>query len=583
MSDSELFSWIDYLLFSLMLCSSALIGIYFACKKNKVKIEDEYLLGGKTMQVFPVAASLIASNVSGILLMAVPADVYQFGASLFWCNISTIVSVIISLLFYLPVLLQHKYNTIFEYLEIRFNRKIRLLSSIFCVFQMLLLNPIYVFIPTLALAQVTGFPLHAISISVCTICIFYTTIGGLKAVVWTDTLQTFVMYFSFLIIFIKGVYISDGLTNIWNTSFKGDRLDVLRFNLSISDRDSFWSIVIGYAAILLNNIATSQATIQRLMAVPTYSQAKSVMWIFMVGMVISHTSAVIMGLLIYARYSECDPVTTQQILRYDQILPFYVLDIAKSLTGLPGLFIAGVLSASLSSLSTNLNTLSGIIYADFLTPYACIRKKKKNTVLKLLVVISGVLCILSVFLVEQLGGIVPLCASFTAITGGPLLGLFTLGIAVPRANSKSSLTGGIIGVAFVIWITAGNHYYKQNGAIQEIPKTLSATNCSMWTNISPMLFCFCRVTTKVSELPEQPFTLYTITFWYYTIIGCCTTIVVGYITSFFIYDKDNTKIDPELIAPLLHFLLPRRHMKKNEIDFELQTPLKMPLENNLIQ
>ncbi|KAK4876942.1 hypothetical protein RN001_009448 [Aquatica leii] len=573
MSTAGSFSWIDYIIFSSMLCASALIGVYFACKRNKVKIEDDYLLGGKTMKVVPVAASLIASNVSGILIMAVPADVYQFGASFFWCTISTILSGVIFLLFYMPVLLEPKYNTIFEYLEFRFNRNIRILSSIFCVFQILAINPIYVFIPTLAFGQVSGFSLQAISIIVCTVCIFYTTIGGLKAVVWTDTLQTFAMYLSFSIIFLKGISMGGGLTNIWNTSIKGDRLDVLRFSLDISDRENFWSVLIGYMAIFLNNIATTQATIQRLMAVPTYNQAKRVMWIFLVGMVVSLTIAIIMGLLIYTRYSECDPVTTQQIMRYDQIVPFYVLDIAKSLTGLPGLFIAGVFSASLSSVSTNLNSLSGIVYADFLSPYACIRNKNKDTVLKSIVIISGLLCIVSVFLVEQLGGIIPILSSLTSITGGPLLGLFTLGIAVPRANAKSSLTGGIIGAAFVLWITVGNYYYKQNGVIKETPKSSSVINCTAWTNISMI------TTTKVPAILEEPFILYTISFWYYTAIGCCTTIVVGYITSFFIGNKNNAKIDPKLVSPLLHFLLPQKNTKEKETDFELETPLKLPLEN----
>ncbi|KAK4876941.1 hypothetical protein RN001_009447 [Aquatica leii] len=573
MSSAGLFSWIDYLLFSSILCSSALIGIYFACKKNKVEIEDEYLLGGKTMKVFPVAASLIASNVSAILIMAVPADVYQFGTSFVWSTISSIITVTLFVLFYMPVLLEPKYNTIFEYLEIRFNRKIRILSSIFCVFQILAVNPIYMFIPTLAFAQVSGLSLHVISVSVCTVCIFYTTIGGLKAVVWTDTLQTFAMYISFLIIFFKGLSISGGVVHIWNTSLKGGRLDVLRFSLDISDRESFWSLIIGHMTMFLSSIAASQATIQRLMAVPTYSQAKRIMWIFLVGTVVSLLIAIMMGLLIYTRYSECDPVTTQQISRYDQIVPFYVLDIAKSLTGLPGIFIAGVFSASLSSLSTNLNTLSGIIYADFLTPYAWIRNKNKNTVLKSIVIISGVFCIVSVFIIEQLGGIMPIIGSLTAITGGPLLGLFTLGIAVPRANSKSSFIGGIIGVAFVVWITAGNYYYKQSGAIKEIPKASSVTNCTMWTNVSIL------ATTEVPATPQKPFILYTISFWYYTAIGCCITVIIGYIASFFICDKNNAKIDPKLISPLLHFLLSQKDEKENETNAELKTPLNPSLEN----
>ncbi|KAF5298648.1 hypothetical protein FQR65_LT19598 [Abscondita terminalis] len=454
-SETVLFSPLDYVLFALLLFSSALVGIYFGCKKKHVKVNNDYLLGGRSLSVFPVSASLIASNVSGILLMALPADVYQFGASPLWCGVSIIVGVPLFIYIYMPVFLNSEYNTIFEYLEIRFDRKVRILSSIFFVSKVLLFNPILVFVPCLAFAQVTNFSLHAIIIIVCTVCIFYTTIGGLRAVVWADTLQTFTMYISFFVVFGKGLIMDGGFTNMWDTSFKGDRVDIFNFNPDVTDRESFWTIVIGYIGLFLVTFAANQATTQRLMSVPTYAQAKKMR-----------------------------SVTTQRILRYDQILPYFVLDIAKTLPGLPGLFIAGIFSGALSSLSTFLNSLSGVIYADFLLPFACIKNKNKDTVLKAIIVVTGLFCIVSVFIVEQLGGIVPLSACFVSITGGPLLGLFTLGMTTPRANSKSSLIGGVIGALFVTWIVIGNNYYRHLGAIEDNSKPASTLNCSIWSNVS---------------------------------------------------------------------------------------------------
>ncbi|KAF5294916.1 hypothetical protein FQR65_LT10628 [Abscondita terminalis] len=483
-SETVLFSPLDYVLFALLLFSSALVGIYFGCKKKHVKVDNDYLLGGRSLSVFPVSASLIASNVSGILLMALPADVYQFGASPLWCGVSIIVGVPLFIYIYMPVFLNSEYNTIFEYLEIRFDRKVRILSSIFFVSKVLLFNPILVFVPCLAFAQVTNFSLHAIIIIVCTVCIFYTTIGGLRAVVWVDTLQTFTMYISFFVVFGKGLIMNGGFTNMWVTSFKGDRVDIFNFNPDVTDRESFWTIVIGYIGLFLVTFAANQATTQRLMSVPTYAQAKKVVWIFFLGILITNTVTVLMGLLVYTHYSGCDPVTTQRILRYDQILPYFVLDIAKTLPGLPGLFIAGIFSGALSSLSTFLNSLSGVIYADFLLPFACIKNKNKDTVLKAIIVVTGLFCIVSVFIVEQLGGIVPLSACFVSITGGPLLGLFTLGMTTPRANSKSSLIGGVIGALFVTWIVIGNNYYRHLGAIEDNSKPASTLNCSIWSNAS---------------------------------------------------------------------------------------------------
>ncbi|KAF5277491.1 hypothetical protein FQR65_LT03828 [Abscondita terminalis] len=434
-----LFAWQDYTIFFSMLGGSILIGIYFGCKKKKTN--DDYLLGGKSMKVFPVAASLIASNISGIILMAVPADVYQYGASFIWSPISMIITVLGFMYIYMPVLLRMEYNTIFEYLEVRFNRTLRLLASAFFILQILLNNPILIFIPTLAFSQVSGFPIYAITIVVCLVCIFYTSIGGLKAVVWTDTLQSASMYLSVMVIFCLGIYSAGGFGNVWHESVKGQRLDVLKFNIDVADRNNFWAVVTGYSAVSLNNVATHQATIQRLMAVPTYSKAVKVLWVFLFGVIAINTFSTVMGLLVYARYSSCDPVTKHDVERYDQILPYFVLDIARKTTGLSGLFIAGVFSAALSSLSTNLNTLAGVIYSDFLSPHITETAKNahQNTILKSTVIITGVLCIGSVFVVEKLGGIIPLASRFFAVTGGPLLGLFTLGVTTPKAHSKVSV------------------------------------------------------------------------------------------------------------------------------------------------
>lgn len=94
-------------------------------------------------------------------------------------------------------------------------------------------------------------------------------------------------------------------------------------------------------------------------------------WIFGIGHIIIKLFAVYNGLLVFAKYSseKCDPVFNGDVAKYDQIFPYYVMDIARHIPGLPGLFIVGALSAALSSMSSCLNALSGTVYEDFLKPY----------------------------------------------------------------------------------------------------------------------------------------------------------------------------------------------------------------------
>lgn len=72
------------------------------------------------------------------------------------------------------------------------------------------------------------------------------------------------------------------------------------------------------------------------------------------------------GLLMYAHYETCDPISNGVVKKLDQIVPYYVMDVAGHIPGLPGLFIAGIFAAGLSSMSSSLNTLSGTIFDDFI-------------------------------------------------------------------------------------------------------------------------------------------------------------------------------------------------------------------------
>lgn len=137
-------------------------------------------------------------------------------------------------------------------------------------------------------------------------------------------------------------------------------------------------------------------------------------------------------------------------------------------------------------MSTCLNTSAGTIYEDFIKP----RQKSKPTeksgskIMKIIVVIMGFICVALVFLVEKMGGVLQISMSFAGITGGPLLGLFTLGMLFPTANSKGAFYGSITSFIFVSWMCGGQLVHKFKGNIVNIAKPLSTKGCQNDTIIS---------------------------------------------------------------------------------------------------
>lgn len=123
-------------------------------------------------------------------------------------------------------------------------------------------------------------------------------------------------------------------------------------------------------------------------------------------------------------------------------MPIFVVDVMGDLPGLPGLFVAGIFSASLSSVSAAVNSLSAVTLEDYIKPlYFYVKKHPlsdgKSTFLsKFIALLYGLLCIGVAFIAQLLGGVLQASLTIFGVVGGPLLGLFTLGMFVPRGNQR---------------------------------------------------------------------------------------------------------------------------------------------------
>lgn len=116
------------------------------------------------------------------------------------------------------------------------------------------------------------------------------------------------------------------------------------------------------------------------------------------------------------------------------------MDTLGKMPGLCGLFIAGVFSAALSSLSTCLNSMSAVVLEDFFKPFVnrLLSVMAVNWIMRSVVVCMGVICLALVVVVQKMGTVLQLTMSLEAITNGPLLGIFTLGILLPWINANVS-------------------------------------------------------------------------------------------------------------------------------------------------
>ncbi|XP_015525076.2 sodium-coupled monocarboxylate transporter 1 isoform X1 [Neodiprion lecontei] len=551
------FDVVDCVVFAGMLGVSALIGVYQAYKSRKNEnAVREYLVGGQNMSIFPISMSLIASYISGITILGIPAEMYVYGTQL-WCVVIPDCFVSLTMAFvYLPVFYKLQITSSYEYLNLRFNHVVRLMGSIIFIIKMLLYIPLVIYVPALAFNQVTGIQIHLITPIVCVVCIFYTTLGGLKAVVWTDTIQTIVMFGGVIVVIVLGTARVGSVQDVWQRSWDSDRIEFFNINPDPTIRHTFWTVVVGNYLNWLASCSVNQSMVQRCLSMPNLRNANITIAIMAVGMVTIVSMSCYTGLVIYAAFHKCDPITTKQINKADQLLPFFVMEIAESVPGLPGLFISGVFSAALSTMSTGLNSMSGVIYEDMIKPL--MKRPFGDTaasrVMKLTVVLIGTICVGLVFLVEKLSSLIHAGKSLSGITAGPLLGIFTLGMFFPYANSAGALTGGIVSVCFVAWISFGTQAAISSGQIHFIPKPVSVEECSeQFKNIS-----FQNSTTILEKASsEAPFFLYRMSYLWYTWVGFLVAILVGLLVSWITGPNKYRVEDKNLYTPVIHKLLTR--------------------------
>lgn len=198
------------------------------------------------------------------------------------------------------------------------------------------------------------------------------------------------------------------------------------------------ALFVGGTTFILNLFGMNQAMVQRYMSLPSIQAARKTLLLNIVGVILMFSMCCFSGMLIYAKYADCDPLTTKLVTAKDQLLPLLVMENMSGIPGFAGLFIAGIFSASLSSLSTALNSAAAVVLEDFWKPNAKeeLTEKKTALIMRMTVFLLGAISVVLVSVVAKMGGVLQLGMSLTAASFGPLFGLFFIGFFMPWIKAK---------------------------------------------------------------------------------------------------------------------------------------------------
>ncbi|ODN04385.1 Sodium-coupled monocarboxylate transporter 1 [Orchesella cincta] len=555
---ANLFEWPDYAVVAATLLFSVFIGIYYGFIA-KQQTNDDLLLGGKSMGIAPIAASMLVTYLSAVTVLGYPAEVYGYGIQIFTNTISFLVVVPFSVYFFMTVFYKMQLTSVYEYLEHRFQSSfVRFFASFIFILQMSVFMGVCLYAPSIAMSAFMGLELWQSVVGLGLCATVYTSMGGLKAVVWTDVFQLMMILAGMFAIIIRGFIKSGGIMEAFEKAGQHGRLELFNFTVDPFMRHNTLNFFLGTGFAIFSGFATHQPQVQRYCSLPSLGHAIRATIFAMPLNVFTIGLCLLSGIVIFSSYAGCDPMATGTIGRVDGIVPHFVKTELSFIPGMMGLFTACVFSASLSTLSSGLNSLAAVTWEDFLSRIPAMKRmspKGQANLIRFTALAYGVLSIALAFGAQRMGSI--LAATITALgaLSGPLGMVFVMGVLMPFVNKYGAITGMVTGFLSMLWITINAFILDKS----HIPMPFSADDCPTQAINSNLTMA------HVEEL-QFPEKLYTLSYILYPFVGGIITGAVGIVVSLFSGGICQAKnINPKYLHPIVR---PRGNsLKSKEMEY----------------
>ncbi|PCI48500.1 MAG: sodium:solute symporter [Alphaproteobacteria bacterium] len=447
----QLLHSVDWLVILIYLVGMLGIGLYFYMQHAQGSKSD-FFLGGRSIPFWAAGISLYASNASSISYIAVPAKAFATNWQYLMSNLIVIVGLIFVAIWIVPMLRRLNLMSIFQYLETRFHPSIRVLSSaLYIVFQLGGRMTIILFLPSMAIATVTGFDVSLCILIMGGITIVYTVLGGMKAVIWTDVIQLFVMFggtfFAIAFIFMM---LDGGVGEFFSVAMADNKMELVDWSFNLTGA-TVWGFIFLITFDTILTFPKDQVLMQRVLSTKTAKDASRSIWTFAAIVLPGSVLFYLVGTALYVFY-QSHPERMDPSLSIDATFPLFIA--AELPIGITGLIIAGIFAASMSTLSSILNSVATLATVDFYEKIFT-NSSEKITIrfAEIATVVAGLIGISLALLLTrfEIKSLLDLALELWGLLGGGFAGAYTLGMFTRRANWQ----GVVIGVAVSIIVTLG--------------------------------------------------------------------------------------------------------------------------------
>lgn len=426
------------------------IGLYFARRQTST---ETYFVAKRSIPGWAMGLSLLATIITSVTFIAYPGAAYAGDWSLLVPGIMFVAVLALAGVVVVPFFRHVVHMSAYEYFGRRFGSGVRVYSSFaFAVGHFSKMGFVF-YLLALTLSSMTGWAIDHVIILTALVTIFYTMLGGIEAVVWSDVLQGFVLWLGILVsigflLFLPPQGPHAVLSDAWQHGKMSLGSTAMRF-----DRPTIVVLAIYGFFFYLQKYTADQTVVQRYLIARTDRSALQGISLGAVLCLPVWTAFMLIGSLLWSFYRLTGEKLPLSIQKTDQVFPHFLVTHIPA--GLAGLFIAALLGSAMAMLASDMNCLATIGVEDF---YRLARPqttdKQQLKVGRYIVAVSGFAAAgVALQLAHSQGSALSLYYTITAIVAGGLAGLFLLAFLFVRATRKGAIAGIVANLIFTIWAT----------------------------------------------------------------------------------------------------------------------------------
>lgn len=446
------FTWIDTAVLVIYLLGVLLAGLYYSKKEMKGK---EFFKGDGTIPWYVTCVSIFATLLSPISFLAIPGNSYHGSWIFWWAQLGMLFAIPLTIRYFLPIYSRLEIDTAYHDLEKRFESgRLRMLGALMFIVYQLGRMSIIMYLPSMALAEVTGLDVNMLIIVMGVIAIIYSYSGGLKAVLYTDFIQGTILIVGIalsLVVMIGSIH--GGWGTIWDTLTTGHKF-MLENEVWISPdivSSSVFIIFIGCGLGTFASYVSSQDIVQRFTTTTDMKQLNKMTLGNGAVSIFAATVFFLVGTALFVFYQQNPDLLTTD--RRDLVLAAYIT--YELPAGLTGILLAALFAAAQSTLSTGINSVATSWVLDIqsvLNPN--VPEKTQTRIAQLISLGIGILSIVVAIIMagSDIRSAYQWFNSFIGLALGALAGMFVLGAFCRKANAAGALAGFIVATAVVLYL-----------------------------------------------------------------------------------------------------------------------------------